>query len=679
MSREPPSPADDVAAEVERLRREIEEHNYRYYVLDEPTVSDAEYDQLFRRLKQLEDEHPELQSPASPTNRVGAAPSEKFESVRHTVPMLSLDNAMSVEELTEFDERVRRGLQLQGEVEYVVEPKLDGLAVELVYVDGRLTVASTRGDGVNGENVTANVKTIRSVPLQLRRAGGSAPALPSRLEVRGEVIIPLAAFVRLNEERRQAGETPFANPRNAAAGSLRQLDPSITARRPLDIFLHSAGVAEGASFATHWDFLQALQAWGLKVNPRNKRCSGAAAVVDYHREMAESREQLPYEVDGVVAKVNRHDYQRRLGEVSRSPRWAIAFKFKAQQAATRIRNIIPSVGRTGAITPIAELEPVFVGGVTIANASLHNMDEIERKDIRIGDMVVVERAGDVIPYVVRALAEKRDGSERRFVMPSSCPMCGNEVVRAAGAAAYRCVNPKCPAKLRNAVRHFASKYGVDIDGLGDRLIEQLVERELVGDVADLYQLTRDQLLGLERMGDKSVQNLLDRIAASKRTTLARLIYALGIAQVGEHLARVLAEHFGSIEALQNASVEDLLQVRDVGTTTAQGIHDFFALERNRKVIARLLEAGIKPVAERVKAEDGPLKGLTFVLTGALSQARDKIVRQIEAAGGQVSGSVSKKTDYVVAGEEAGSKLDKARKLGVKVIDEAGLETLLQGE
>lgn len=665
-----------VVREIERLRREIEEHNIRYYVWDNPTISDAEYDALFRRLVELEERYPGLSSPTSPTQRVGAPPAEKFETVRHSVPMLSLDNATSAEEFLEFDARVRRFLTTDKPVEYVSEPKLDGVAVELVYVGGELSVASTRGDGINGENVTANVRTIRSVPLHLQRRGSARP-IPHRLEVRGEVIFPRAAFEELNRTRAKAGEPPFANPRNAAAGSLRQLDSRITAQRPLDIFLHSAGRIEGASFTTHWEFLEALQGWGLKINRFNRVCRDAHAVVAYHREMAEKRKALAYEVDGVVAKVNHLNLQRRLGEVSRSPRWAIAFKFKAQQGTTVVKDIVPSVGRTGVVTPVAELEPVGVGGVTISNASLHNMDEVERKDVRIGDTVLVERAGDVIPYIVKVVAEKRTGKERRFRMPERCPVCGSPIVREAGAAAYRCVGMRCPAKLRESVRHFASKHALDIDGLGEKLVEQLVDRGLVTDVADLYRLTKEALLGLERMGEKSAQNLLDAIEESKQTTLARLIYGLGIPQVGEHVASLLASEFGSIDALAQASEAELLAVREIGPETAHEIQAFFKLPGNRQVIHRLLKAGVVPAAGARRAKEGPLEGKAFVLTGALSIPRDEAIRRLEAQGAKVTSSVSRKTDYVVVGENPGSKLDQARKLGVAILDEAGLNKLLE--
>jgi DNA ligase (NAD+) len=667
---------ESVREEIERLRREIEYHNYRYYVLDSPVISDAEYDRLFRRLQELEREHPEFFDPNSPTQRVGAPPAEKFEPVRHTVPMLSLSNAMSEAEFREFDERVRRTLGLSGPVDYVAEPKLDGLGVELVYERGELVVASTRGDGYVGENVTANVRTIRSVPLRLRTDSG-APPIPPRLEVRGEVIMPKSAFQKLNAERAKAGEPLFANPRNAAAGSLRQLDSRVTASRPLDMFCYAPGDPTGLPFTTHWDFLQGLKAWGFKTNPLNRRCRGADEVIAYHAEMEERRSRLDYDVDGVVAKVNRFDQQRQLGEVSRSPRWAIAFKFKAQQAVTRVLDIIPSVGRTGIITPVAQLEPVTVGGVTVSSASLHNMDEIERKDVRIGDWVIVERAGDVIPYISGVLVEKRTGKERRFRMPSRCPACGSPVVREEGEAFYRCVGLSCPAKLRESIRHFASKRAMNIDGLGEKLVSQLVEKGLVRNVADLYELTEEELASLERMGKKSAQNLLREIEQSKHTTLARLLHGLGIPHVGEHMAQVLAEHFGSLEKIENASEEELLAVPEVGPETAKEIHAFFRLKDNREVIRRLLAAGVRPAPPR-RVGKGPLSGKTFVITGTLSRPREEFVERIQAAGGRVASSVSRNTDFVVVGTDPGSKLDRARELGIPVIDEAELEKMLAG-
>lgn len=664
-----------VAAEVERLRAELDEHSHRYYVLDDPVISDAEYDALFRRLVELEDAHPELRSAASPTQRVGAPPASRFETVLHAQPMLSLDNVTSAEQLFEFDERVRRLAGASAQVDYMAEPKLDGVAVELVYRDGELEVASTRGDGVHGENITANVRTIRSVSLRLRQSDDRWP-VPPRLDVRGEVIYGRKAFRALNRSREQAGEAPFANPRNAAAGSLRQLDSRVTAGRPLEVFFHGIGRVEGLHIEAFVDLFAAFRSWGLKTSPLNRPCRDAAAVVAYFEDLDRRRDDLPFEVDGIVAKVNSFALQRRLGEVSRSPRWAVAFKFKAQQGTTRVRDIVPSVGRTGVVTPVAELEPVAVGGVTISNASLHNMDEVRRKDIRIGDTVLVERAGDVIPYVVKSFPERRRGGEREFEMPDRCPVCAAPVIREEGAAAYRCIGMKCPAQLREVIRHFASKHALDIDGLGEKLVAQLVDKGLVADVANLYALTAEQLVALDRMGAKSAANLLAQIEASKRPSLARLINGLGVPQVGEHAARLLADEFGSIEALMDAGEEALLEVREIGPQTAKEVVAFFSAEQNRAVIERLREAGLRPVAPPRRRAGGPLSGKTFVLTGALSVSRDEATRRITAAGGKVTGSVSKKTDYVVAGSDAGSKLDKAQRLGLEILDEEALQRLL---
>jgi DNA ligase (NAD+) len=668
-------PSADEVREVERLRREIGEHNVRYHVHDAPIIADAEYDRLFRRLLELEERYPALRDPTSPTQRVGAPPAEKFATVRHSVPMLSLDNAMSVEEFREFDARVHRLLRSDDPIDYVAEPKLDGVAVELVYLDGALASASTRGDGINGEDITANVRTIRRVALRQSAAAGRA--VPARLEVRGEVIFPRVDFERLNAARIAAGEPPFANPRNAAAGSLRQLDSRITAKRPLDIFFHSFGVLAGATFDTHWDFLAALADWGLKVNPRNRLCRGADALIDYQAAMVGARGGLDYEVDGVVAKVNRYDLQRRLGEVSRSPRWAIAFKFKAQRGETTVVDIIGSVGRTGVITPVAQLEPVAVGGVTISSASLHNMDEVRRKDVRIGDRVVIERAGDVIPYVVEVVHGARTGAEREFEMPKTCPVCNSEVMREEGATAYRCIGMQCPAQRREVIRHFASKYALNIDGLGEKLVTQLVERGMVADVADLYALTEAQLTDLDRMGQKSAANVVAAIQATKEPALNRLIYALGIPQVGERTAALLADRFGSLDALAEADVEALMSIRDIGAETAREIRAFFTLPQNRATLDRLKAVGVRPTSAPRRIGGGALRGKTFVITGTLSVPRDEIIARIEMAGGKVTGGVSKKTDYVLAGDDPGAKVDKARQLGVAVLDEPGLQALLR--
>ncbi len=664
-------------AEAERLREQIDRHNQLYYVFDQPEISDAEYDALMRRLEALERAHPELRTPDSPTQRVGAAPSEKFGVVVHRRPMLSLANAMDAAEMAEFDARIKRFLKSDEEIEYVGEVKLDGLAVELVYEDGRLVVGSTRGDGVNGEDVTANIRTIRSIPLRLIKP--ARRAMPKLLEVRGEVIFPRRAFERLNAERVRAGEAPFANPRNAAAGSLRQLDPKITAARPLDIFVHSPGAMEGIEFASQWDFLQGVKTLGLRVNPLSRRCAGGGAVLDYWNELSERRHELDYEADGIVAKVDSFALQERLGEVSRSPRWAVAYKFKAQQAETRVRAIEVQVGRIGSLTPVAKLEPVALAGVTISNASLHNLDEIRRKDIRERDAVLIERAGDVIPYVVR-VTKKGHPRADEFTMPRKCPECGGAIVHEEGEVAYFCVNANCPARMRESIRHFASKLALDIDGLGDKIVAQLVERGLVRELDDIYRLTAEQVAGLERMAAKSAANLIAAIERSRHTTLDRVINGLGIRHVGEHTARQLALRLRTLEALMRASEEELLAVRDIGGEVARSIREYFAEPRNRRAVERLAAMlEIAPVAEPA-AGRAALRDKTFVLTGALeTMTREAAEQRILAAGGRVTASVSRKTDFVVAGAEPGSKLRKAAELGVRTLDEAQFLKLIEGE
>ena len=669
----------DVRSEIADLRREIERHNRLYYAEDAPAITDADYDALFRRLQELEAAHPDLKTPDSPTQRVGAAPAERFGAVRHTIPMLSLANAMSEDEVREFDARVRRLLEIDGDggVTYVAEPKLDGLAIELVYEDGRLVVGSTRGDGTTGEDVTPNLETIKSVPHRLTAARG-APPIPRRLEVRGEVILSRDGFRKLNADRAEQGDPVFANPRNAAAGSLRQLDPQITARRPLELFCHSAGALEGARFATHWEFLATLPRWGFTVNPLNRRCPDLAAALAHYAELVRDRDGLPYEIDGMVLKVDDLRQQEILGQVSRSPRWAVAYKFKAQQAETVVLDIVPSVGRLGTITPIAVLEPVQCGGVTVRNASLHNMDEIARKDIRKGDTIVLERAGDVIPYVVRVVMEKRVGRPRKFKMPPRCPIpgCGGHVVREEGEAAYRCINAACPAQLKSRIRHFASRGAVDIDGLGEKLVDQLVERGLVRDFADVYRLDAATLADLERMAEKSASNLAAAIVRSKRPELERFIYALGIRHVGEHLARVLAQHFRDVRALLAADEATLLEVHGIGPEVAASVRRFAEEPKNRAVVEHLLAAGVEPQAPAPPS--GALAGTTFVLTGGLeSLTRGEAESRIARAGGRVAGSVSKNTSYVVAGSDPGSKLAKAKKLGTPILDEAAFLALLE--
>ncbi len=668
------APAANASRRIEELRRQIIHHNRRYYRDDEPEISDADYDRLFRELVELEREHPELVTSDSPTRRVGAAPAEKFRSVPHRLPMLSLENAMNEEEIvSRLDARVKKelGLAPSFSVDYMCEPKMDGLAIELVYEAGLLTVASTRGDGVTGEDVTENVRTVRDIPMRL--AGGPIPDL---LEVRGEVYLSLEAFQAINAAREENGEAPLSNPRNAAAGSLRQLDSRVTAQRPLSFFCYAPGRVEGWRCDSQREFLRSAAGWGLPVNPLARPVQGIDGALSYYREMQALRDTLPYEIDGTVVKVDSYALQRDLGEKSRAPVWAIACKFPPRQAETVVEEIIQSVGRTGVITPVARLKPVELSGVTVSRATLHNWDEIAAKDIRIGDTVVVERAGDVIPAVVRVLAERRNGTERVAAPPSICPECGSEVVRLDGEVAIRCPGISCPPQIREAIIHFCSRGAMDIEGLGDRFVEQLLTLGLVHTVADVYRLTREDFMRFERMGEKLASNLLDALEKSKRRDLSRLIYALGIRHVGERTARSLAQAFGSLEHLQNATLEELVSVRDIGATVAQSIRTFFDNRDNRRVIADLLAAGVAPAVE-AKQIGGRFSGMTFVFTGGLQgMTRDEARRLVESAGGSVTGSVSKKTSFVIAGDEAGSKLEKARELGVTVLDEAGFFSLL---
>ncbi len=653
------------------LHAELHEHNYRYYVLDDPAISDAQYDALLRELQELEQHYPELLTPDSPTQRVGAPPVKAFGEVRHEQRMLSLDNAFSDEELADFDRRVCKGLDIE-QVEYAAEPKLDGLAVSLLYEDGRLVRAATRGDGVTGEDVTRNVRTINSVPLKLVGSG-----IPATLEVRGEVYLSHQGFAELNAQQAEQGQKLFVNPRNAAAGSLRQLDPKITAQRPLEMFCYGVGkVAGGKLPGSHTEILARLGDWHLRVYDDVQRVSGLAGCTGYYRRYEQRRDALPFEIDGVVFKVDRLDQQQALGSVARAPRWAIARKFPAQERETVVLGIDVQVGRTGALTPVARLEPVFVGGVTVTNATLHNQDEIDRKDVRVGDTVIVRRAGDVIPEVVKVNPALRKKGARRFTMPEQCPVCGSHVERIEGEAVTRCSGGLyCAAQRREAIKHFASRRAMDIEGLGDKLVEQLVDRELVHDVSDVYHLTVEQFAGLERMAEKSASNLVNALEKSRDTTLERFIYALGIREVGESTAQILAREFGGIEPLLDADIETLQAIHDIGPVVAQRIVDFFTEQHNRDVIDKLIAAGIHwPAVE--KPEHAPLAGKTFVLTGTLSMPRDAMKAKLQAAGAKVSGSVSKKTDYVVAGENPGSKYDKAVELGVEVLDEAGCLKLL---
>jgi DNA ligase (NAD+) len=663
-----PNPMHTVSAEIETLRAELRRHEHLYYVLDAPEISDAEYDGMLRRLKALEDAHPEFDTPDSPTKRVGGAVREGFVKVRHSSPMLSLDNALNEGELTEFDRRVRE--LLPGEsYSYVAELKLDGLSMAAQYEDGRLKLAITRGDGQVGEDVTENARTIRSLPMLV-----SSPLDNPwpKFEVRGEVLMSRQAFERLNAERAQSGLELYKNPRNSAAGTLRMLDTSLTASRRLDFFAYFLLVDGQPALPSHWENLERLRALGFKVNPNVIRAAGLAELLDFCREWGERRETLPYEIDGVVAKVDSIDQQSRLGWTAKSPRWAIAFKFTARQAETVLENIEVQVGRTGALTPVARLRPVVVGGVTVSNATLHNEDEIARLNLAIGDTVVIERSGDVIPKVVEV--RNRPADRRLFQMPDACPVCGSEVVRAEGEVVRRCLNSSCPARLRESLTHFASRSVMDIDGMGEALVDQLVESGLVKSIAGIYDLTLDQLLKLERMGDKSASKIIANIEASKRRPLSRLLSGLGIPFVGERTAQILAAAFGSVDALARASEAQLQTAEEVGPKVSESIRKFFTEPHNRELIERLRAAGLQFEGEiRNTTSFGPLTGMTFVLTGTLpTLSREEAKQKIEAAGGKVTGSVSKKTSVVVAGVEAGSKLEKARELGVEVWPESQL-------
>jgi len=653
---------------IERLREELRRHEHLYYVLDQPEITDAEYDALMRELMQLEREHPEFLTPDSPTQRVGGAPREGFVKVAHTSAMLSLDNALNDGELAEFGRRVRQALGA-GRFRYVTEMKLDGLSMATHYRDGLMQRAVTRGDGVEGEDVTENARTIRSIPLRVQ----------SRLrefEVRGEVIMNLPAFQRLNEERQEQGQPRFANPRNAAAGALRVLDPAITASRRLDYHAYYLLVDGRPHFDSHWESLETLHEMGFRVNPNRRLCADLDEVREFCAEWLEKREQLPYEIDGVVIKVDSVVQQRELGLTAKAPRWAIAFKYPARQAETAVENIEVQVGRTGALTPVAHLQPVLVSGVTVSRATLHNEDEIERLGVQIGDRVLVERSGDVIPKVVRVV---RQGENRRpFRMPSQCPVCGGHIVREEGEAASRCINTNCPARLKESIRHFALRAVMDIDGLGDALVDQLVERGLVKSLADIYELKLERLVELERMGQKSAEKLLRNIGNSRRQPPARVLSGLGIPFVGERTAAILADTFGSLDTIAAADMETLQQAEEVGPRVAHSIYAFFREEHNRELIRRLRKHGLQFQQARKKAKAGPLAGLTFVLTGTLpSLSREDAKERIEAAGGKVTGSVSKNTNFVVAGAEAGSKLDKAQALGIRVIDEAALLNMIE--
>jgi DNA ligase (NAD+) len=659
------------AREIEELRAEIRRHDYLYYAMDSPEITDAEYDALFRRLQALESEYPDLVTPDSPTQRVGGEPLEKFSEIPHAVPMLSLSNVFSEGELYEFDARVRKALGAQDGLEYVVEPKLDGLAIELTYEGGALVAASTRGDGYTGEDVTANVKTVKAVPLRLTRGGPLGAA--TLIDVRGEIFMNRADFDRFNRERDEKGEPPFANPRNASAGSLRQLDPRITAQRPLKFLGYAVGRIEGVEPPpTHWRLLDGLIALGLPVNRAQSRlCRDIEAATAHYRLLEKLREHLPYEIDGAVVKVNSLAMQEALGVKTRSPRWAVAFKFEPMQAVTVIRTIEVGVGRTGTLTPVAVMDPTTVGGVRVSRATLHNQDEIDRKDIREGDTVVIQRAGDVIPEVVRVMKELRPADSRPYSIPDSCPVCGARAERLPGQAAKRCLNSSCPARLKETIRHFASRSAMDIEGLGTKLIDKLVEKGAVRNPADLFALDKATIADLERMGEKSASNLLEALHKSKKTSADRFLFALGVPLVGEHVARVLMRRFPDLEALAKADQTTLTSINGIGPEVARSVSEFFSEPRNMETVRRLIAAGVvpEPLTSASPASQGPLRGKTVVFTGAISMPRRKATAMAEAAGAKVSSSVSRKTDYVVAGEDAGSKLDKARELGVTIITE----------
>ncbi|KFZ30324.1 NAD-dependent DNA ligase LigA [Pseudidiomarina salinarum] len=667
---------NNAAQRAAQLRALITRYNREYYELDEPSIPDAEYDRLFRELQQLEAEHPQLLSSESPTQKVGSKPLTSFRQVQHETPMLSLDNAFSEDEFSTFVERIKDRLDSSSEIAFCCEPKLDGAAVSLLYEHGVLVRGATRGDGQTGEDITANVRTIRNLALQLEGD------YPDRLEVRGEVFMPVKAFERYNEQALARGEKVFANPRNAAAGSLRQLDSSITAQRPLHFYAYGMGVVStGTTLAdSHYERLQQLQSWGLPVSDEVKRVADGGSCHGYYQDILSRRDALRYEIDGVVIKVDSIPLQNDLGFVSRAPRWAIAWKFPAQEEITTIRGVDFQVGRTGAITPVARLEPVAVGGVTVSNATLHNADEIERLDIRIGDVVTIRRAGDVIPQVVQVLHDRRPDDTQVIEFPDRCPICDSHVERAEGEAVTRCTGGLiCAAQRKEALKHFASRKAMDIDGLGDKLIEQLVEREWLKSPADLYRLRARELAHLPRMGEKSAENIAAAIAASKETTLPRFLYALGIREVGEATAANLAVHFAELDSLMQAAPEQLEEVPDVGAVVASHIYQFFREEHNQQVISELQELGVNwPAVEKLATSEATLAGNTYVLTGTLTQmTRDEAKQALQARGAKVSGSVSAKTTAVVAGDNAGSKLAKAEQLGVPVLSEDDLQKLLQ--
>jgi len=676
----PETDREKAAARIEELRELIAYHNRRYYQLDDPEISDAAYDRLLTELREWEELYPEFLIADSPTQRVGAAPLEKFQPFTHPSPMLSLANAFTEDDVRDFHERLQRLLAGNETLSYVLEPKLDGVAVNLVYERGVLAAGATRGDGTTGEDVTINIRTIGTVPLFLN--AGPAAAVPDRIEIRGEVVISTAAFQRLNRDRLQAGAPPFANPRNAAAGSLRQLDSRITARRPLDFFAYAIGIKDGGvELNTQWEVLSELKDWGFQIHPFSRPAAGIEDCLTGYRTLREQRADLSHEIDGMVIKVNELRLQAELGAISRNPRWALAWKFPAHQETTVIERIEVQVGRTGALTPVAIMRPVRIGGVTVSRASLHNQDEIDRKDIRVGDTVVVQRAGDVIPEVVKVVTVHRTGGEVPFTMPSACPACGTAVVRLPGEAAHRCINIACPAQVKERIVHFASRNGMDIEGLGEKMVSRLVDAELIRDPADIYFLTAAELLNLERTGEKSSQKLLQAIAASKNPPLGKLIYALGIRQVGENMAKTLARHYGGIKELSAATVEELTAIRDLGPEAAGSITRFFREPANIRFLAKLEAGGVVPVTsgpQKSGPPSGACQGKIFVITGTLTRmTREEAKRLIEARGGKTSDSVSKRTHYLVAGAAPGTKLAKAKALGISILDEGAFFELLE--
>jgi len=664
----------EILNKAESLRQVLHRHNHRYYVLDDPEISDAEYDRMMQELVALETAYPELASPDSPSARVGAAPSDKFETAEHSLPMLSLDNGFDDSDILDFDRRIKKNLDTDEDILYTAEPKMDGLAVELVYEKGRLITASTRGDGIRGEVITANAKTIRTVPLVLLE--NKEVKIPAYLEVRGEVFMGLECFRRLNAEKLKAGVAPFANPRNAAAGSLRQLDPAVTAKRPLEIFCYGIGRSDISS-DSHWETLEILKKLGFRINPLIRARIGIDSCLEYYRELGNCRQSLPYDIDGVVIKIDKYSWQLELGATTRSPRWAIAYKFEAMQETTRILSIDVQVGRTGALTPVAIMEPVTVGGVTVSRATLHNEDEIRRKDIRIGDTVLIQRAGDVIPEVVKVIVSARTGLESVFNMPSNCPVCAAAIYRDKDEAVLRCNNSNCPAQIKARLRHFASKAAFDIDGLGEKLADQLVAKGLIASYSDIFHLNKEQVQSLERMGAKSAGNLIAAIEKSKKISFSRFIYALGIRHVGENIADILAGRFESIAQLSDAPIELLETIEGIGPEIAESIRHFFEQDENQKTVQRILESGVEILVKAKRFKASPIQGISFVLTGTLEgMTRNEAKQMIEDAGGKVSSSVSRNTDYLVAGDDPGSKLERAKSLGVRILDKAEFLALI---